>query len=356
MQRALRLAERGLFTTDPNPRVGCVIVKDGQVVGEGWHQRAGEPHAEILALQQAGEKAKGSTVYITLEPCSHHGKTPPCVDGLITAGVGKVIAAMQDPNPEVSGRGFKLLQEKGIETECGLLEQSARAINPGFIKRMTAGRPYVRVKLAMSLDGRTAMSSGESQWITGKAARNDVQRLRARSTVVLTGIETVIQDDPALNVRLSPEQLEIDGPVRQPGRVVLDSQLRIPPDATMMTLAGETTVLTTIVDKGELDCTVVKLDAHNGQLDLDNVMDWLGQNEVNEVHVEAGATLSGALLDKKLVDELVIYMAPHIMGSDAKGLFNVPALQNMNDRIDLDIKDVRNVGKDLRITAVPVYK
>ena len=354
MQRALRLAERGLYTTDPNPRVGCVIVKDNKIIGEGWHQRAGEAHAEILALQQAGDQASGSTVYVTLEPCSHHGKTPPCADALVSAGVSAVVAAMMDPNPEVAGSGLEHLRTHGIEVVSGLLEQAARSINPGFIKRMESGRPYVRLKMAMSLDGRTAMASGESQWISGEAARADVQRLRARSSVILTGVDTVLHDDPSLNVRLSAKQLGIEGNVRQPHRVVLDSDLRFPVGANMLNLAGATTVLTTKAAHSDLSCDVVRLDAANGKLDLSSVMHWLSGIQANEVHVEAGATLCGALLDSKLVDEIVVYIAPHIMGSNARGLFNVPGLVNMADRIRLDIKDVRQLGEDLRITAVPV--
>ncbi len=354
MQRALRLAERGLYTTDPNPRVGCVIVKDDRIIAEGWHQRAGEPHAEILALQQAGDQASGSTVYVTLEPCSHHGKTPPCADALVSAGVSRVVAAMQDPNPEVAGSGFERLRKQGIEVDSGLLESAARQINPGFIKRMESGRPFVRIKMATSLDGRTAMASGESQWISGEAARADVQRLRARSSVILTGVDTVIQDDPSLNVRLSAAQLGIEGDVRQPHRVVLDSHLRFPANANMLKLEGKTTVLTTKQGSGDLSCDVVRLDAADGKLDLTSVMNWLAGLQANEVHVEAGATMCGALLHSKLVDEIVVYIAPHIMGSDARGLFNIPGLDNMADRIKLDIRDIRQVGKDLRITAVPV--
>lgn len=353
MQLALQLAKRGLYTTDPNPRVGCVIVKDNSIVGEGWHRSAGEPHAEILALQQAGARAEGATVYVSLEPCSHHGKTPPCADALVDAGVSRVIAAMQDPNPEVAGSGFDHLRKHGIDVESGLLEQAARAINPGFIKRMVSGRPFVRIKMASSLDGRTAMASGESQWITGEAARADVQRLRARSSVILTGVDTVIDDDPSLNVRLSATQSGIEADVRQPHRVVLDSQLRFPPGARMLTLEGKTTVLTTRQGSGDLSCDVVRLDALDGRLDLNKVMNWLAGLQTNEVHVEAGATLCGALLNSKLVDEIVVYIAPHIMGCDARGLFNIPGLKHMADRIRLDIKDVRHVGKDLRVTAVP---
>ena len=355
MQRALRLAERGLYTTDPNPRVGCVIVNGADIVGEGWHQRAGEAHAEILALRQAGERAAGATVYVTLEPCSHHGKTPPCAEALLEAGVARVVAAMRDPNPEVAGTGFELLRGHGIAVESGLLEQQARQINPGFIKRMESGRPYVRIKLAMSLDGRTAMASGESQWITGEAARRDVQYLRARSSVILTGVDTVIHDNPALNVRLTPEQLGIAGEVMQPHRVVLDSHGRIPPGAQILQLQGRTTLLTTRQDSTGSGCEQVRLDASDGRLDLVGVMDWLASQQTNEVHVEAGATLCGALLEHKLVDEIVVYIAPHIMGSDARGMFAIAGLERMADRISLAISDVRQLGSDLRITAVPKY-
>ncbi len=353
MQRALRLAERGLYTTDPNPRVGCVIVRDGTIVGEGWHRRAGEPHAEILALQQAGAQASGATVYVTLEPCCHHGKTPPCAEALVNAGVARVIAAMQDPNPDVAGGGFDFLRSHGIEVHSGLLEQDARAVNPGFVKRMQSGRPFIRVKAAMSLDGRTAMASGESQWISGDAARADVQRLRARSSVILTGVDTVIHDDPSLNVRMSAAELGFNGAVRQPRRVVLDSRLRFPAGAKMLALDGDTTVLTATENDHALQCEVVRLAGDHGRMDLAGVMDWLAGEQANEVLVEAGATLCGAFLAAKLVDEMIVYVAPHIMGSDARGLFDIPGLARMADRIRLAIRDVRHIGRDLRITAVP---
>mgnify|MGYP001812984363 CR=1 FL=1 len=353
MQRALRLAERGLYTTDPNPRVGCVIVRDHTIVGEGWHRRAGEAHAEILALKQAGERAAGATVYVTLEPCSHHGKTPPCAEALTGAGVARVVAAMQDPNPAVGGSGFEHLRSRGVEVESGLLEHAARALNPGFVSRMERGRPFVRVKLAMSMDGRTAMASGESRWISCDASRADVQRLRARSSVILTGIDTVVHDDPSLNVRLSAAQLGIEGGVRQPHRVVIDSRLRFPPDAKMLGLEGRTTVLTTVQNESGLPCDVVRLESAGGRLDLNRVMAWLNGLEANEILVEAGATLCGALLESKLVDEIIVYIAPHIMGGEARGLFNVPGLDRMADRIRLELVDVRHIGGDLRITAAP---
>jgi diaminohydroxyphosphoribosylaminopyrimidine deaminase / 5-amino-6-(5-phosphoribosylamino)uracil reductase len=360
MQRAMRLAARGLYTTDPNPRVGCVIVNDdGVIVGEDFHKRTGEQHAEILALQQAGDAAAGATAYVTLEPCSHHGRTPPCADALVSAGVRRMVAAMQDPNPLVAGRGFERLRASGITVEYGLLERQAKALNPGFIKRMQSGLPFVRVKLAMSLDGRTAMDSGESQWITGEAARRDVQKLRARSSVILTGINTVRHDDPSLNVRLSAVELGIDGDVRQPLRVVIDRDLEMPADAKMLGLDGDTIVVTTAdsvaSDTAALACEVVSIDADNGEVSLQGLMVWLARRETNEVHVEAGASLCGALLQQGLVDEIVVYMAPHIMGAKARGLFEIPGLEHMQDRIGLEITDLRQVGKDIRITARPLY-
>jgi diaminohydroxyphosphoribosylaminopyrimidine deaminase/5-amino-6-(5-phosphoribosylamino)uracil reductase len=352
MARALQLAARGLFTADPNPRVGCVLVRDGQVVGEGWHERAGEPHAEIHALAQAAEQARGATAYVSLEPCSHQGRTPPCSTALIEAGVVRVIAAMEDPNPLVAGSGLAALRQAGIEVGSGLLAAEAAQLNPGFVKRMRSGLPWVRCKLAMSLDGRTAMASGESRWITGEAARRDVQRLRARSSAVLTGIGTVLADDPSMNVRL-----EDAGKLRQPWRVVLDSQLRMPAAARMLALPGSTRILTVETDaqkaaaltQGEV--SVVSLPGQDGQLDLAAVMRYLGEQQLNEIHVEAGPTLCGALLQAGLIDELVIYLAPHLMGDAARGLFHLPGLERMEQRMNLDITDIRAVGEDWRITA-----
>ena len=354
MQHAIRLAKKGFYTTDPNPNVGCVIVKDNEIVGEGWHQLAGEAHAEINALEQAGSKAKDAMVYVTLEPCSHTGKTPPCADALIKAGVKKVFAAMQDPNPQVAGSGLKKLQDAGIETEHGLLESQARELNLGFIKRMESGRPFVRVKLAMSLDGRTAMASGESQWISGEASRDDVQRMRAESSAILTGIDTVLADDPSMNVRLTAQQLKVDV-VRQPKRIVLDSQFRMPGDAKISSVEGECIVYTTVNmdNKNSYPFIIENCGTQDGKIDLQFLMEDLAKKEINLLHVEAGSVLCGALLKNDLVDEIIIYMAPHIMGDDAKGLFHLPGLEQMNDRITLDIKDVRSIGKDIRITACP---
>jgi len=363
MSRALQLAERGLYTTDPNPRVGCVLVKDGVIVGEGYHYRAGGPHAEREALAVAGEKAKGAAAYVTLEPCCHQGKTPPCTHALIDAGISRLIYAMQDPNPQVAGQGHAQLSTAGIEVSSGLLEQQAKALNPGFIKRMTQGRPFVRCKMAMSLDARTSMASGESKWITGEMARRDVHRLRARSSAILTGISTVVADDPSMNVRLQMADLpgvRNDADIRQPLRVVLDSGLRTPPEARMLGLPGGTLVITSetihspvaqkLQDRG---AEVVYLDSVEGHFDLEQVLALLAEREVNEVLLETGPVLSGAALQAGLVDELVIYMAPHLMGDKARGLFHLPGLNQMSDRIHLDIRDIRAVGQDWRITAVP---
>ena len=356
MQHAIRLAKKGLYTTDPNPNVGCVIVKNNEIVGEGWHRRAGEPHAEVNALEQAGSQANDATVYVTLEPCSHTGKTPPCAEALIKAGVKKVIAAMVDPNPLVAGNGLKKLEEADIETQSGLLESQARELNPGFIKRMESGRPFVRVKLAMSLDGRTAMASGESQWISGEASRYDVQRLRATSSAVLTGIDTVLFDDPSMNVRLSADQLDVEQ-VRQPKRIILDSQLRMRSDVKIASLDGECIVYTSIsvANDKHYPFKVETINTQDGQIDLQALMQDLANKEINLLHVEAGSVLCGALLKNDLVDEIIIYMAPHIMGDAAKGLSHLPELDQMKDRISLDIKDVKSIGNDIRITAQPVY-
>lgn len=359
MARALQLARRGLYTTQPNPRVGAVVVKDGRVIAEGWHRRAGGPHAEIEALRAAGEAARGASVYVTLEPCCHHGRTPPCTEALIRAGVARVVAAMEDPNPRVAGQGLARLAAAGIAVDCGLLEGEARALNPGFIQRMRRGRPWVRVKLAASLDGRTAMASGESRWITGEAARADVQRLRARSGAVLTGIGTVLADDPQLNLRLGPAELGIEGEAPQPLRVVLDPELLTPPSARLLSLPGRVLVLGARGDarrRRALEAAgaeVALVAGVPGGLDLAAVMEALAAREVNEVHVEAGSILSGALLEAGLVDELVIYLAPHLMGNDARGLFHLPGLERMDQRIELEIVDVRTVGRDWRVTARP---
>ena len=348
MARALTLSRRGLTSTDPNPRVGCVLVKDGTLVGEGWHARAGEAHAEVIALDAAGARARGATAYVTLEPCCHYGRTPPCTDALLNAGVIRVVAAMADPNPQVAGRGLDLLRAAGVVVDCGLLEAEARALNPGFIQRMTTGRPWVRVKLAMSLDGRTALASGESQWLTGEAARQDVQRLRARASAILTGIGTVLADDPSLNVRL-PEA------TRQPLRVILDSELRTPPTARTLRLPGSVLIFTAVADPAAQEPlraagADIVVAPHTGQgLDLHAVMAELARRECNELQVECGPTLAGALLQAGLLDELIIYLAPLLLGDKARGLFQLPELMRMSERTELEILDMRAVGRDWRL-------
>ena len=358
--RAIQLAKKGQYTTHPNPRVGCVIVKDNKIIGEGFHQRAGYAHAEINAMKAATESLEGATAYVTLEPCSHTGKTPPCANALVKSGIKRVVIAMQDPNPQVAGQGIKKLREAGVEVEIGTLEQESRGINPGYIKRLEKGLPWVRVKLAMSLDGKTAMASGESQWITGEAARTDVQRLRASADAVLTGSGTAIADDPSLNVRLSEDELGIEGHVHQPLRVVLDSRLRLPLEAKMLTLDGETLIYS-CADKlqrtKQLETAGARiqiLESGTKRLSLEAVLKDLAKKHINEIHVEAGATLCGALLQQQLVDELVIYMAPSIMGCDARGLLELPGLNQMKDKINLNIQDIRAVGNDWRIRAFPI--
>jgi len=351
MSQALQLARKGLYSTQPNPRVGCVIVLNNEIVGEGYHQQAGGPHAEIHALNQAGIKAKGATAYVSLEPCSHHGKTPPCADALIKSGISRVVCAMLDPNPLVAGKGLEKLQLAGIKTLSGLMQAEAEEINPGFIKRMKTGLPFVRIKLAMSLDGRTAMASGESKWITGPHARADVQKLRARSSVVLTGSGTVIADDPSMNVRITANELQVDVEIHQPVRAIVDSQLKVSTSSKIFKVAGDTLVLSTKQAEH-----VVTLAEKNNKLDLECALKYLAEEkQANEVHVEAGNELCGALLEQQLVDEIVLYMAPHIMGDSAKGLFHLSGLNNMSERVNLEIKDIRSIGKDWRITAIPQY-
>ncbi|MEY3218724.1 MAG: hypothetical protein RIT27_81 [Pseudomonadota bacterium] len=344
MTRALQLAERGLWTTDPNPRVGCVIVKDGDVVGEGWHQRAGEPHAEIYALQAAGDRAKNATAYVTLEPCCHFGLTPPCSQALISAGISRVVAAMVDPNPHVAGQGLAQLQAAGIEVKSGVLQPQAEALNRGFIKRMREKLPFVRLKLAMSLDGRTAMKNGESQWITSQESRHDVQQYRARSSAILTGINTVLADDPALTVRLPNVS-------RQPLRVVLDTHLRISPAAQIFKQHGRNLIFTAKETDLNLPNTeIVQVSLKNGRLNLLEICHILAKKAINELHVECGATLAGAFIEAKLVDELVLYVAPTFLGDQARGLLQLPHLEHLQDRINLKIQEIRAIGNDWRIT------
>jgi diaminohydroxyphosphoribosylaminopyrimidine deaminase/5-amino-6-(5-phosphoribosylamino)uracil reductase len=363
MARALRLAEHGLYTTDPNPRVGCVLVRHGEIVGEGWHRKAGELHAERLALALAGEAARGATAFVTLEPCAHHGLTPPCADALIEAGVTRVVAAMRDPNPLVGGSGLARLSEAGLDTQVGLLGSAAAALNPGFLRRMQQRRPYLRCKLAMSLDGRTAMASGESQWITGEDARRDVQLLRARSSAIMTGVDTLLADDPSLNVRLPAEALvgvAGQADVRQPLRVVLDTRLRTPPRARMLDLPGDCLIVcgdgAPVETENELRAAgadVARVPQLGGRLDLDAVMRLLADRGVNELLVETGPTLAGSLLQARLVDELIVYVGPHLMGHAASGLVHLPGLDRMDQRIELALRAVRQVGSDLRLQYAP---
>ena len=364
MARALKIARRGLYTTHPNPRVGCILVRDGEPVGEGYHRRAGEPHAEPNALRDAGADARGATAYVTLEPCCHQGRTPACTEALIEAGVNRVVAAMQDPNPRVAGAGFERLRQAGVEVVHGIMAAESETLNPGFIRRMQTGRPYVRCKLAMSLDGRTAMASGQSQWITGSAARLDVQRLRARSDAIVTGIGTVLADDPSMNVRIevgSGGGIGYDDALLQPLRVVLDSRLRMPASAKMVGLAGDTLVccVTAGPNQSLLEAAGVEvrqLTGNSGRIDLGKLLDELGRRQINEVLIESGPTLAGEFLGAGWVDELVIYAAPHVMGDEARGLFRLPGLERMQDRIGLEINDLRMVGDDIRITARPLVR
>lgn len=350
MARALQLAARGLHSTRPNPRVGCVIVKDGVVVGEGWHERAGAPHAETLALRAAGAGARGASCYVTLEPCCHHGRTPPCSGALAEAGVGRVVAAMIDPNPRVGGDGLRQLQAAGVEVGTGLLAHEAEALNEGFCQRMRKGRPWVRAKVGMSLDGRVAMAGGESRWITGEAARADVQRWRARSCAVITGVNTVMADDPALTVRTQPYLAELPG---QPLRVVFDSAARTPRSARVLSGPGAALVITAVTDRGLDGVELVCCPAADGRIDLRAAMLELGRRELNEVLVEAGPTLTGALLQADLVDELICYVAPKLMGDAAQPLARLPGLSRLADAIRLDAVDVRQIGQDWRLIMRP---
>ena len=353
MARALQLAERGLWTTTPNPRVGCVLVRDGEIVGESWHERAGEPHAEVNALRAAGDRARGATAYVTLEPCSHHGRTPPCAEALIAAGVTRVVAAMGDPNPLVAGKGLAMLQAAGIVTASGLLESEARELNIGFVSRMTRGRPWLRLKAAASLDGKTALNNGVSQWITGPEARRDGQRWRARACAVLTGIGTVRDDDPQLTVR------DVDTP-RQPLRVVVDSRLETPPSARILDGARNgAPVLIACASEDAARAAALRargaellvLPNAAGKVELPALFGELARRGINEVHAEAGLKLNGSLLREDCVDELLLYLAPCLIGDAAQGLFNLPALESLDQRRRLDILDLRRIGDDIRIRA-----
>jgi diaminohydroxyphosphoribosylaminopyrimidine deaminase/5-amino-6-(5-phosphoribosylamino)uracil reductase len=351
MARALQLAALGLWTTSPNPRVGCVLVQAGEIVGEGWHEKAGEPHAEVHALRAAGHKAHGATAYVTLEPCSHTGRTPPCAEALIAAGVSRVVAAMTDPNPLVAGKGLAMLRAAGIETASGLLENEARELNIGFVSRMTRGRPWLRLKAAASLDGKTALNNGVSQWITGPEARRDGQRWRARACAILTGIGTVRDDDPQLNVR------DFETP-RQPLRVVVDSRLETP--LTARILQGGPVLIAGAIENAEKSALlrstgaeVLILPNAAGKVELKNLLEALARRGINEVHAEAGFKLNGSLMREGLVDELLLYLAPCLIGHEASGLFNLPELATLDGKRHLQIRDLRQVGEDIRLIARP---
>jgi diaminohydroxyphosphoribosylaminopyrimidine deaminase/5-amino-6-(5-phosphoribosylamino)uracil reductase len=359
MQRALELAARGLATTDPNPRVGCVIAQGALMVAEGWHERAGEAHAEVVALRAAGAQAAGATVYVTLEPCSHHGRTAPCVEALVRARVARVVYAATDPNPQVNGRGAEALRRAGVAVEAGLLESEALELNRGFIKRMQQGRPWVRLKLAMSLDGRTALASGASRWISGEAAREDVQRWRARSSAILTGVGTVLADDPRLDVR-APEAAGAQ--TRQPLRVLLDRRLRTPPAARLLGTGGEVLIFTELAALadaargaalGARGARIESLPADGERLALGAVLERLGELEVNELLVEAGPTLSGELVRQSLVDELLLYVAPKLLGDKARPLLELPALTGLSEARAFTLLDTQPFGDDLRLRLRP---
>ena len=376
MALAIQLARKGLYTTHPNPRVGCVVVKDGQLVGQGWHQHAGQGHAEVNALRDAGNLAQGATAYVTLEPCCHTGKTPPCTNALIEAKVSRVVVAMQDPNPLVAGNGIELLRQQGIEVSSGVLEAESIALNPGFIQRMTHKRPWVRCKMAMSLDGRTALHNGQSKWITGSAARADVQRWRAQSSAILTGINTILADDPSMNVRLKdwqgerPECWRHQEDLLQPDLFVLDSHLRVSPQAKIFSVARKNHLITAssrasstqsaqsqakksqqLMDKG---ANVVALKSSVTGVDLKEVLAFLATQEVNELWVESGAALAGQMAGHNLIDEYVIYIASKLMGDRAQPLFKLPKYESMGDIPQLVWQDVRQIGDDLRVIARPI--
>jgi len=372
MAQAIELAKKGLYTTDPNPRVGCVIVNEGQIVGSGWHQYAGQPHAEPNAIADAGQKTRGATAYVTLEPCSHFGKTPPCCDALISAGISQVVVAMRDPNPLVAGAGLKRLEDAGITVTCGVMEDEARDLNPGFIRRMETGLPFVCCKMAMSLDGRTAMQSGESKWITGPEARADVHKMRARSSAIVTGIATVLADNPSMTVRPEEFGLQADNlhGFQQPIRVIVDSNLSIPVDANILNEGAEVLIVTAVdvnsltnahliekVNELRKRASIIYLPSVLGdassRVDLKGLIEYLGQLGCNEVMVEAGAKLSGAMLQEHLIDSYIIYMAPKLLGSLARPLFELP-LENMSDQVQFEIQSITQVGKDWKIETIPV--
>jgi diaminohydroxyphosphoribosylaminopyrimidine deaminase / 5-amino-6-(5-phosphoribosylamino)uracil reductase len=355
MARALVLAENAQFGAHPNPAVGCVIVADGRIVGEGWTAPAGGPHAERVALAAAGAAARGATAYVTLEPCNHHGRTPPCTDALIEASVARVVYAVADPDSRVTGGGARALDAAGIRVEAGVLEREAEEVNRGFFTRMRHGRPYVRSKLGVSLDGRTALADGRSQWITGEAARADVQRWRARSGAILTGVGTVLADDPSLSARFEHESAK----VLQPLRAIVDSTLRTPPRARTLQLPGEVVIFAASGDRARQEALeaagarVIPV-AGSPRCDLHEVIAMLAALDINDVWVEAGPTLNGALLDAGLIDELIVYMAPRILGADARGMFAIAPLAGLDQSVALDIEAPRKIGNDWRFIARPI--
>jgi len=364
MAQAIQLASKGLYTTHPNPRVGCVLVRDDSLIAQGYHKVTGEGHAEVNAIANAKGDTQGCTAYVTLEPCSHQGKTGPCAKALIKAKIKTLVYGMQDPNPEVAGRGLALLEAAGIEVIGPVLEADSRALNPGFIKRMTEGLPYVRLKLAMSIDGRTAMESGESQWITGPEARLDVQKMRAQSDAIITGIGSVMADDPSMTVRIDNDNLPAKSKsVRQPKRIIMDTALSIPPDAKILYPSNEVQIFCleelaqadhfkTLTDKG-IDVTYTQA-AEEGGIDLVLALETLADQGINEVLVETGAVLAGSFLQEGLVDEVVVYMAPKLLGSNARPLMQLP-LASMAEAVDLEMVNLRQIGKDLKLTFKPCY-
>lgn len=356
MARALKLAEQGVYTTTPNPNVGCVLVdSQQQIVGEGFHQRAGEGHAEVNALAAAGDRARASTAYVTLEPCSHFGKTPPCCDALIAAGVSRVVVAMEDPNPKVAGKGHQRLRDAGIIVDCGVMQETAEKINRGFLKRQRTGLPFVTAKLAMSLDGKTALSNGASQWITSADARSDVQRNRAKHCAILSGSGTALADNPSLNVRVdslpATLRMQFGGDVRQPKRILLDGRGQLSGDLKMFSLPGETEIINlSHNDDIPEQITQTQCASVAGKLDLQAVMQHLGNQQLNSVWVEAGARLVGAMLSANVVDELVVYIAPKLMGDKAFSLVELPEFTSLSQAIEMNWQNVVQVGSDLKVT------
>lgn len=358
MQRAIYLAKKGHYTTSPNPRVGCVLVNGDEIVGEGFHKKAGQGHAEVNALAQAGNRAKGATAYVTLEPCSHQGRTPPCAQALINAEISNVIIAMVDPNPLVSGRGIKKLEQAGINVSSGLLEAEAKALNPGFIKLMTTKLPFVRCKLAASLDGKTAMKSGESKWITSAEARYDVQRIRAQSCAIISGADSIIADNAKMSVRYEELSHIVtdyeENELRQPVRVIIDTKNRLTPNLAIFEQQSRIIIIRSAIEK---DVTwphfveQVEMPMEDSYIELPALLTYLASIGFNDVLIESGATLAGAFIEQDLVDELVLYQAPKLMGTDGLGLVSLPNITALKNAKNLKMNDVRMVGKDLRIIA-----